>query len=406
MVGKIGLYKEKTYKSFQWRVRWFGEYDLKTGKEKRYGKTFALKKDAEHFIETKKAEFKAGTKRDPSKETLKDYAERWLQRKTQNERIRPGTATLYKETLKRLFDYFGIDRLLRKIDRNDAQDFLSSLKPLNKRIEPLSDWSKHRVLRQCKTLFSEVVKDGIVSVNPFTDCKMKSGTPSEWYYLKPNEFHKLLDVTRSLREKVLYALAYTAGLRESEILALYWADIDFEKGRLRIVNRAAMEKYPPPFYVKDTDTRTVPLPNLTLALLTQLQLESPEKIPFVVMDEKGCQRIVNKWQKCREQGKDWLNRYWKNNVIRESHCRVKQAGIDSIGKKLTVHILRKCCLQNWSNVLPMNVVKSFAGHSDISTTEKFYSTVDEIHFDAVVKQTGLFMTFSGVSKEKQEAEKC
>jgi integrase len=407
---KIGLYKEKTCKGIQWRVRWFGCYDLGSGKEKRYGKTFALKKDAERFIETKKAEFKAGTKRDPSKQTLKDYTERWLRLKIQNERIRPGTATLYKETLMRLYDYFGTDRLIRKIDRNDAQDFLASLKPLSKRIDPLSAWSKHRVLRQCKTIFQKVVNDGIVSVNPFSDCQMKSGEPSEWYYLKPAEFHNLLDATKNLREKALYALAYTAGLRESETLALYWADIDFEKGRIHIVNRPATEKYPP-FYIKDSDARTIPLPNMTVALLTQLQLESPDNVPFVLMDEQGCQRIKTKWQKCREQGKDWLNHYWANNVIREFHRRERQAGIKTVGKKLSVHVLRKCCIQNWANELPMNVVKELAGHSNIETTNRFYSTVDDMHYDAAKKlgdkllssgTTDLFLTFSGVSKENQE----
>lgn len=47
------------------------------------------------------------------------------------------------------------------------------------------------------------------------------------------------------------------------------------------------------------------------------------------------------------------------------HRRVKQAGIDMAGKKLTVHVLRKCCIQNWANSLPMNVIKELAGHSDI-----------------------------------------
>ena len=414
MVGKIGLYKEKTCKGFQWRIRWFGELDPKTGKEKRYGKTFALKKDAQDFIEKLKADFKQGTRRDPSKETLKDYAERWLCLKIQSgEKIRPATATLYQGTLGRLYNYFGADHLIRKIDRKDAQDFLASLEPLKERIEPLSDWTTHRVLRNCRTLWGEVVKDGIVSNNPFTDCKMKSGEPSEWYYLKPTEFHNLLDATQNLREKVLYALAYTAGLRETEILSLYWSSIDFEKGRVRIVNREATEKYPP-FYIKDSDVRTIPLPNLTIALLTQLQLETPENVPFVLMDEQGCKRIVAKWQKCREQGADWLGRYWANNVIKKFHRRERQADIDTVGKKLTVHILRKCCLQNWANVLPMNVVKDFAGHSSIETTNRFYSTVDEMHFDAAVKlgdellkteTTDRKLTFSDVSKENQETKK-
>jgi len=54
-------------------------------------------------------------------------------------------------------------------------------------------------------------------------------------------------------------------------------------------------------------------------------------------------------------------------------------GIDLDGKELTVHVLRKCCGQNWANKLPMNVVKELMGHADITTTAEFYSAVDDEH---------------------------
>ncbi|MHC4122441.1 MAG: tyrosine-type recombinase/integrase [Planctomycetota bacterium] len=408
MSKKIGLYKDK--KLGRWRVRWYGRYDPKTGRERRYSKTFDRKVDAIEFRKKIENEFGLGLERDPSNETLKDYAEQWLKQKAQNERIRPATVLLYEGTLERLYDYFGPDRLVRKIDRNDAKNFLASLKPKSDRDKPLSDWTKHRVLRHCKTLFSEIVKDGKISNNPFADIKIRRGTPSDWYYLKPGEFVSLLDVTPTLKEKVLYALAYTAGLRESEALALYWANIDFNKGLVHIVNRPATEKFPP-FYVKDTDARIIPLPKLTLDLLTQLYSEAMENIPFVLMDKQGCQRIRDKWQKCKERGREWLNRYWMNNVIKKFHRREKRAEIKTEGKKLTVHILRKCCIQNWANSVPMNVVKELAGHSSIETTNLFYSTVDEHHLKAAAavgdnllngKLTDHKMTISTDLEEKQK----
>ena len=404
MTKKIGLYKDKK----QWRVRWFGRHDPKTGKTKRYSKLFDRKMNAEKFQEKVKAEFGQGVERDPSNETLKTYAERWLNSKIQIEGLRPATVLLYKMTFERFYGFFGPDQPLRNINRSEAKDFLASVKPAGKRKKPLSDWSKHRVLRHCKTLFSEVVKDGIISVNPFTDIKMCCGLPSKWYYLKPVEFHKILDVTPTLREKVLYCLAYTGGLRESEALSLYWLSIDFDKGMVCIANRPATEDYPP-FYVKDTDTRSIPLPKFTLDLLTQLQLESPEGVPFVLVDKQGCQRINDKWKKHREQGLDWFNRNLANNILRDFQRRVKQAGIETAGKKLTVHTLRKCCIQNWANSLPMNVVKELAGHSSIETTDRFYSAVDEMHLKAAAKvgddllTTDLKLTFSGNSEQKQKA---
>ena len=35
--------------------------------------------------------------------------------------------------------------------------------------------------------------------------------------------------------------------------------------------------------------------------------------------------------------------------------------------------------QNWSDHLPMNVVKEFMGHADISPTAEFYSKVSKEH---------------------------
>lgn len=406
MTKKIGLYRCETDSGVQWRVRWYGRYDPKTGRQKRYSKTFKLKKDAERFQSKKKNELDKGTPRDQSNETLKEYTERWLRDKTINDNLRPATVLLYELTLKRLYNHFGTDVLMRRIDRRAAKTFLAKLKPIDNGKDSLGEWSRHRVLRHCKTLFKEASQDGVISGNPFDKMKRPKCTPSEWYYLKPNGFHKLLEVTPKLREKVLYALAYTAGLRESEALALYWTNIDFDKGRVHITNRPATEKYPP-FEVKDTDVRTIPLPRLTLDLLAQLQLESPDNVPFVLMDKQGCRRIRDTWEKCRKQGRPWLNRYWSNNVIRNFHRRVLWAGIETNGKELTVHVLRKCCGQNWANTLPMNVVKEFMGHSSIDTTEKFYSTVDEEHFDkatqtmndllekAGAEKTDLFLTFSG-----------
>jgi len=402
MTTKIGLYKCGK----QWRVRWFGKYSPQTGKQKRYSKTFGRKTDAERFREEKRQEFGQGVMRDPSSESLKVYCERWLSCKTGIEGIRPATVILYQGTLQRLYDYFGVDRLFRNISRAEAKSFLANLKPKIERTKPLSSWAQHRILRQCKTIFSEAIRDGIIAVNPFADISGPKCTPSEWHYFKGAEFYKLLDVTPTLRERVLYILAYTAGLRESEALALCWMDIDFDKNRLSVVNRPATKEYPP-FDIKDGDTRTIPLPKFTVNLLTELHAEAPEAVPFVLMDKQDCQRVRDKWRECREQGKNWLNRYWANNVIRNFHRRIKQAGIDPGGKKLTVHVLRKCCCQNWANELPMNVVRELAGHADIETTSKFYSTVDEAHLDAAASAGDKLLaadhglTTPGVLSEKQ-----
>ena len=355
---------------------------MKTGKEKRYSKTFDRKADAEKFRKLKEEEFTGGAQRDPSGETLQAYCERWLDFRIGFGGIKPATAESYRETFARLYEFFGPERLLRTIDQREVMAFLSELKPRQaRRVKPLSAWAKHRILRECTCLFSQAVRDGIVPVNPFQSSKAPKLPETEWYYLRPDEFHKVLAVTPMLWEKALYALCYTAGLRRNEALSLYWDNVDFDKEEVHIVNRAATEKYPP-FAIKDSEARTIPLPKFTVDLLSALQVDAEENVPFVLLDRQRAERIHAKWRQCREQGREWGNKDWANNTLRGYKQRVRRAGIDTGDLEPTLHDLRKSAGTNWADVLPMAVVKELMGHSSIETTAKFYNQVTPEHRQA------------------------
>jgi len=62
-----------------WVVRWFGEYDPRTDKERRYSKSFKLKRGAEDFQSQQMEAFKGGQQRDkPEQISLKDFLSEWL----------------------------------------------------------------------------------------------------------------------------------------------------------------------------------------------------------------------------------------------------------------------------------------------------------------------------------------
>jgi len=48
VVTKVGLYKDPR-KKHPWVVRWYGEHDPATGKQRRYSQAFRLKADAEYY---------------------------------------------------------------------------------------------------------------------------------------------------------------------------------------------------------------------------------------------------------------------------------------------------------------------------------------------------------------------
>ena len=57
-----------------------------------------------------------------------------------------------------------------------------------------------------------------------------------------------------------------------------------------------------------------------------------------------------------------------NNIARDFGVIRLHAGV----AKCTLHDLRRSAITNWAQKLPIQVVQQLAGHSDISTTRKYY----------------------------------
>jgi len=164
MITKIGLYRNPRKKK-TWVVRWFGEYDLATGKQKRYSKSFKKKRDAEAFKLQKEVEFGEGQRRDrPEEITLKDFCRSYMECLN----LRPETVKLYDNTNRWLLDYFGGRTLLRQITPLTAERFIILLKPLRGKGE-LSTSTRHRFLRNSRTMFNKAVAWEILNRNTFAN---------------------------------------------------------------------------------------------------------------------------------------------------------------------------------------------------------------------------------------------
>ena len=381
MITKIGIYRDPRNKGKPWVVRWFTVVDPETSKRKRFSKAFEFKRDAERFRSENAVEFQKNgqPKANPYRKTLSAFLSKWIRR--QKAELNPASLELYEGTAARLLDFFSRDRLLCEITPESAQDFISIQKNRTpgRRGKELSPWTREQLKRNCKTIFGAAFESGYIAKNPFKVKALRSKrlATKPWYRMKADEYHCLLEATPSLREKVSYAIFYTAGLRMHEAFNLTWDCVDFQKGLLYVTNREATEVIPP-FSIKDHEERRIPLPPDTVALLAQWQTEAPEGVPFILLTEERFERVKVKWQRIHEAALPWKNRYVVNNVLRNFKSHVRRAGIVPVGN-FSVHTLRKCCGQNWADYLPMNVVKELMGHSNISTTAKFYNTVDRYH---------------------------
>jgi integrase len=375
MISKVGLYRNPRKKK-PWVVRWYGDYEPDTGKQKRYSKSFKLKRDAEAFRLQKEVEFGQGHRRDkPEEITLEEFCKIYTECLT----VRPETVKLYDNTKRRLLDHFGDRILLNQITPLRAEHFMASLKPLSGKGE-LSTSARHRVLRNCRTMFNKAVVWEILNRNAFAKVTAPKVVTRDWHYLRPQQYKRLLKAAPSLRWRAFYALCYTAALRLGEALSILWTDIDYEKGQVKVQRRPGTVTLPP-FEIKDKDSRTVDLPKQSIEVLEDLYSYyqgTQTSSPYIVLDREQYERVKAKWARYQKQRKPWKNKNLLNNVLTNFKRHLKKAGIEQEeGKTLSVQTLRKSCIQNWANnITNPEVVKVLAGHSDLKTTMQYYCKID------------------------------
>ena len=134
----------------------------------------------------------------------------------------------------------------------------------------------------------------------------------------------------------------------------------------------------PPFHVKDHEDREIPLPRHVVRLLRGWLRVRPQSSPLILTTPPRFQTILRRWQECQATGKPWINNFLANNMVRNIRRQAAQAGLPG-ADSLTVHCMRKSCIQNWANHLPMNVIKELAGHANITTTAEYYTKVCPQH---------------------------
>ncbi len=373
MTERVGIYRDKRNKRHPWVVRWYGEYDPATGKERRYTKSFATKREAEDFQAEQRAAFNDGRqKRDrPRDITVRELADRFLSKKVS--RRRPSTRAMYRRTFDQLCAFVGESTPIRRIDTETADTFIATRGNLRCSEQALSEWSRNQYITNCRTAFKVAIEWGYIPRNPFASVEPERKLQGkDWHHLTPTEFEDLLTEAPDNRWRAFYLLAYTAGLRFGELFNLTWADIDFDRGRVHVRPRKASAKIPP-FHVKDKEARTLLLPRRTIDVLTAWQAEAPEGVPLVLLTADRWAVVESRWDECREEeAAEWQNRNIMNNVLREVRRHVKRAGIET-RYLMTVHTFRKSFGQNHADAgTPIHVLQKLMGHASIATTRQFY----------------------------------
>ena len=98
----------------------------------------------------------------------------------------------------------------------------------------------HRLLQQC---LDQAMRDGLIGDNPARAFHYSKPKKVNADVLTPLEMEDYLDAAERLGHLPMFMLALTAGLRQGELIALKWSDLDIESRTLTIAeNRAVVRR--------------------------------------------------------------------------------------------------------------------------------------------------------------------
>jgi integrase len=338
-----------------WIARWYGT-------NRRYGKVFDTRKEAERYAAELQSRGCLGKADKPQKVALHDF-------RVEHEQLMRGQAaygTLQEHRrAARLFENFiGGSSPLGKITPRHSEAFIA-----HRIASGLSPSTVNKDIATLKRVFNLAIEPrGYLAEgqNSFAKLKKRKIAQEPIRYVTVEEYLAVKDEARILWWRALISVAYGSGLRRNEILHLTWSDIDFEHQRIHVSPKKAsgdtLEWEP-----KDHENRIVPIAEETSRFLVDLQAQAPEGHAYIFIFPDRLQVIRH-----RQQAGNWTSRSQViNNMARHLALIRARAGV----AEFTLHDLRRSAITNWARELPIQVVQQLAGHSDISTTRKYYLAV-------------------------------
>jgi integrase len=164
------------------------------------------------------------------KQTVKAYAQQWIETSLEASDRKQTTKTLYAGVTRTHILSSSIGRLtFDRVGPSHVEGWVVEL--WRKGLAESTIRSAYTVLR---AILDTAVRDGAIGVNPAAAVKRPKVTSKEATHLTPAQVAELLAAARSTRYARLFELLVHTGLRRGEALALRWTDVDLDRGTLRV----------------------------------------------------------------------------------------------------------------------------------------------------------------------------
>lgn len=253
-----------------------------------------------------------------------------------------NTIFSYKRDLNKYKLFLSLKKVDNYLDVSYDQ-ILSFLEYLN---ENYCGSSISRMLSSSRNFYKFLVREKIVKKNPFIQIKNPKKPKKILEVLSENEVNRFLNripysTKLEIRDRAMFELLYSSGLRVSEIVNLKISNIDFDEGLIRFIGKGEKERITP---VGET-SKLFLKKYLNIA---RFNIEKEIKSDYVFLNKNG--------KKLTRQG------FWK--ILKKYDKKI------NLGKNLYPHIFRHSFATHMiERGADLRVVQELLGHSDISTTE-------------------------------------
>lgn len=319
--------------------------------------------------------------------TVSAYLEQWL-KDTKTSKA-PSTWRHYSQLMK-TYVYPAIGGIkICNLQSYHLQDFYDKLYDVH-----VGEWTIRKVHAALHAAFQVAVINGVITNNPASNSKPPKEPASEINLLDENQLRQFLVSAQSHPWYPLFQLACSSGMRMSEILAIKWSDIDFEKGSV-LVQRQLLRPNGEGVQFSRLKTaksrRSIPLSALTIQVLR---------------DQHNDQMI-----KRQSAGLSWQNfnltfttrngtPLSQRNVLRVFKRLLSISGLPDVHFHSLRHSFASILLQNG---VPIHTVSKMLGHSSPAITLRIYShTFTGMEMEAANMIDSLIMPIS-VQLENSDA---
>jgi integrase len=361
------------------RDRWVAAVSIGPGKRKKFyfkTKQEALKKKNEALRELEQGTLATGSQR-----KLKDYLEDWIEN-VHKDKLRISTYVKYKKLIKYIVADLG-DVWLQKLTPEQVRRFYTKMSTKkDKGGRGLSSKTIHEIHGVLHLALDNAVSWNYVGRNVCDLVKPPRIVSREATPLTLEQARVLLNKVREHRLEVLLTMAVVTGMRRGELLALRWANIDFERRTLLVLHTV---DYIPHYGYVETEPKTkagkrlISLPSFLLDMLQQ------HRVKLLKQQLKQ----GDDWENCDLVFPDLRGGYFNSNyLLRIFKKLLKEAGLPHMHFHDLRHSAATILLSMGVN---MKVIQELLGHSDVAITLGLYShMLSSMQKEAVDKWDGVF----------------